>query len=188
MEIEIELPRQLSLVQMNLNLLHTIFATIAGLSCWFILFGDTYDKRIQREHVKEIVSTNEISIRSSDFYYAKPFHTYRICNLICDLAQVKESEREAHFNATSLQLIANEYMNKIYNPLHFPLTYRKDVIIKPFTSQDVNYIYIKVCRDCWREQPSEVPGYLLGVFMVIVIIAKTISGINRAICFHTRSY
>jgi hypothetical protein len=82
----------------------------------------------KKEHIKRLLKNNIITIHDTEKYYNKHYYYHEhICPLVKDFVVN---------NSNSLELIKNEYLNKIYNIHNFPFTYRKNITLK-ITKDDI---------------------------------------------------
>jgi hypothetical protein len=90
--------------------------------------------RLQKEHVNKILSSNNISILNTDYYYIKHhyFHS-QLCPII-------ENENENDY-----EKVANQYMTLLYNDKNFPITYRDNVTLN-IDDQDIKEYKRRHCR------------------------------------------
>lgn len=113
----------------------------------------------KKEHINMLLNKNVITIHDSEDFYHKYYH-YHICDLIKDFI-VNDSN--------SLELIKNEYLDKIYNIHNFPFTYRNNITLK--ISKDDIFKYNE-------EHCSEDNNYMAVFIILIAFLIMTYGLLN----------
>jgi hypothetical protein len=110
----------------------------------------------KKEHINMLLKNNIINIHDTEKFYKKHYSYHeRICPLVKDFIVN---------NSDSLELIKNEYLDKIYNIYNFPFTYRKNITLK--ISKDDIFKYNE--EHCSFDKNNTGIYIILAIFFIMI--------------------
>lgn len=125
---------------------------LAGIVARYFLFGHIHIQR-QMKHVTRIMNTIELDPLVTDYYYKQPTQllTYGLCNQMYHMVSAKnrfiyQNPLYHTYDKNELYRLNAAYMEHVYLPGNFPLTYRNTTYIA-MTNETANYIYKTICNN-----------------------------------------
>lgn len=140
----------------------------------------------QHDYILNVLSTDEVNALKTEDYIGRANHNYALCETMNHMVMIDSIPRfigskPIHdFTKRELSLLNQEYMEKIYNPCNFPITYRNFSYVS-MSNNTANTIFHQVCYDYYKEKQSEYPGYLIGVLMIAIVSLKELGWINETL-------
>lgn len=160
------------------------FDILILMSCYvFILFGGliTSNDTTQKQNYNSIMKTNIINPLNTDFIYDLPVHNYNLCPLLHNyvwstrifpkdrpIYRVPQHMISHNFTNNELNKINIKFIELIYTPKNYPLTYR-DNVYSNIDNSTANRIYYLVCKDYYRGEPSPTMPVFFSIGMFITV-------------------
>ena len=125
---------------------------LVGIVGRYMLFGHIHIQK-QMKHIATIMNTTELNPLVTDYYYkpATQLLTYGLCNQMYHIVSTKnrfiyQNPLYHDYSKRELQRLNDAYMEYVYLPQNFPLTYRNTTYVA-MTNETANYIYKIICNN-----------------------------------------
>ena len=163
-----------------------LYKFIIGIFSYATIYNIIDTNKKQHAYILKVLSTNELNALKTEDYVGRANHNYALCGtmnrtVMIDSVPSFVSNHPLHdFTKRELAVLNQEYMEKIYNPCNFPITYRNFSYVS-MSNDTANSIFHQVCYDYYKEKQSEYPGYFIGLLMIAIVALKELGWINETL-------
>lgn len=147
---------------------------LVGIAARYMLFGHIHIQK-QMKHIATIMNTTQLNPMVTDYYYkpARELLSYGLCNQIYRIVSTKnrfiyQNSLYHDYSKHELQQLNAAYMEYVYLPHHFPLTYRNTTYVA-MTNETANYIYKIICNNQGIDM-SLSPMYSTSITTTIMLL------------------